>query len=314
MKNAWVSWLCLAVLAVGVAAVPAAAAEKNVSLDESDIPGQSVRFELDGSHGYSIFLGAYSDPYIEGNDRRSRLGVGVSREGESGFAAYGVPAIVSESYLKADLGPYGKVDLVRRPSGRKRTIPIRCTGGDTFTYEPATYEGIVEFRGEKGYTSVRATQLRMLPLITSFCGSGSGRGESRGGDGPGARLKGISYAHGRFLSFQINKNHKRGRALFEAEVRERRDRVSIYRAAEGWLPPSSFRYDRDLQTATLSPPAPFSGSATLSRARYSVPPLWSGDLAIEFPGRKVPLASPGMNVSLVHACFQLFDKAEAESC
>lgn len=313
MKNGWISWLCLAVLAIAVAPAGAAAAEKNVSLDESDFPGQSVAFELEGSNGYTLYVGAYGDPYIEGDDRRSQAGVGVSREGESGFAAYSVPAVVSDSYVKADLGPYGKIDLVRRPSGRLRTIPIRCTGGDTFTYEPADYEGIVEFRGEKGFTSVRATRVRALPLISSLCGSGSGRGESRGGDGPGARLKGVSYAHGRALSFQLNKNHQRGRVLFEAEMRERRDRVSIYRAVDGWLPASSFRYDPDLKTATLSPPAPFSGSADLSRARNSVSPLWSGDLAIEFPGRRVPLTGRGMHVSLVHACVQLFDGPEAET-
>lgn len=314
MKNGWIYWFCLAVLAIGVAPASAAAAEKNVSLDESDFPGQAVAFELEGSNGYLLTFGAFSDPYIEGNDRRAELGVGVFRESESGYSAYRAPAVVSESYVKADLGPYGKVDLVRRPSGRVRTIPIRCTGGDTFTYEPADYEGIVEFRGEKGFTGVRATRVRALPLITSFCGGGSGRGESRGSDERGARLKGISYAHGRTVSFQLNKNHKRGRVLFEAEMRERRDRVSIYRATEGWLPPSSFRYDPDLKTATLSPPAPFSGSADLSRARNSVSPLWSGDLAIEFPGRRVPLAARGMHVSLVHACFRLFDGPEATSC
>ncbi|HEU4739272.1 MAG TPA: hypothetical protein VFS54_09355 [Solirubrobacterales bacterium] len=314
MKNGWISWLCLAVLAIGVAPASAAAAGKNVSLEESDIPGQAVEFELEGSNGYLVTFGARGEPYIEGNDRESRLGVGVFREDESGFAAYGVPAIVSESYVKADLGPYGKVDLVRRPSGRMRTIPIRCSGGDTFTYEPADYEGIVEFRGEQGYTEVEATRVRALPLLTSFCGGGSGRGESRGSDERGARLKGVSYAHGRALSFQLNKNHKRGRVLFEAEMRERRGRVSIYRAAEGWLPPPSFRFDPDLKTATLSPPAPFSGSADLSRARNSVSPLWSGDLTIGFPGRQVPLTGRGMHVSLVHACFQLFDGPEARSC
>ena len=307
-------WLCLVVLAAGVAPVAAVAAGKHRSFDESDFPGQAVEFKLEGSNGYTLYFGAYSDPYIEGNNRRSELGVGIFQKGDSGVAAYRVPAIVSETYVKADLGPYGKVDLVRRPSGRKRTIRIRCTGGDTFSYEPAIYEGIVEFRGEKGFASARATQVRALPLISSFCGGGSGRGESRSDDERGARLKGTSYAHGRALSFQLNKNHKRGRVLFEAQIRERRDGVSIYRAVEGWLPASSFRYDPDLETATLSPPAPFSGSADLSRAPNSVSPLWSGDLAIEFPGRTARLTGPGMRVSLVHACFQLFDGPEARSC
>jgi hypothetical protein len=314
MGRRLILWVGLVAVAAGAVPTVAAAAGKSRSIDESDFPGQAVTFKLEGSNGYTIYFGAYGDPYIEGNDRRSQVGVGVSREGEKGVAAYRVPAIVSDTYVKADLGPYGKVDLVRRPSRLRRTIPIRCSDGDTFTYEPATYEGIVEFRGDEGFTNARATQVRMLPLLTSFCGGGSGRGESRGGDQPGARLNLISYAHGRTVSFQINKNHQRGRALFEAEIRERRDRVSIYRAVEGWLPSSSFRYDRDLTTATLSPPAPFSGSATLSRAPNSVSPLWSGDLTIDFPGRTARLAGPGVHASLVHACFQIFGGPEASSC
>ncbi|HWT90916.1 MAG TPA: hypothetical protein VN179_07350 [Solirubrobacterales bacterium] len=307
--------LCLAALALAALAVPAAsvAAPKPASYDESDVPGHAVEFKLEGSNGYSLHFGAYSDPLLVGGNT-SRLGVAVFRDDKSGVAAYGAPAIVSESYVKADLGPFGKVDLVRRPSGRLRTIPIRCSGGDTYTYEPGVYEGIVEFRGEKGYTSARATQVRLLPLITGFCDGGSGRGESGGGDERGARLKGASRAHGRILSFQFNKNHARGRVLFEATIRERRHGVSIYRSTEGWLPASAFRYDPDLRTATLNPPAPFSGSAHLSRAPNSVGPLWSGDLALDFVGRKARLAGPGVNVSLVHACFVFFDGPEATSC
>lgn len=307
-------WACLAALVAGVVPAAAVAGDKHHSFNEADFPGQAVAFKLEGSNGYTLSFGAYSDPYIEGNDRRSQISVGVFSGDKRAFAAYRAPAIVSDSYVKADLGPFGKVDLVRRSSGREQTIPIRCTGGDTITYEPAIYEGIVEFRGEREFTVARATEVAALPPLSSFCGIGGGRGESRGGDQPGAMLRGGSYAHGRTLTFQVNKNHKRGRALFEAQVRERRDGISIYRAVEGWLPPSSFRYDPDLETATLSPPAPFSGSAGLRRVPNSVSPLWSGDLAIDFPGRTIPLAAPGTHVILVHACFQLSDGPVATSC
>src|SRR5262245_60313540 len=133
MKKRLISWLCLVVLSAGAVPIAPAAAEKPVSYDESDIPGQAVKFKLEASNGYSLYFGAYSDPYLEGDDRKSQLGVVVFHSGTNGVASYRAPAILSDSYVKGDLRPFGKVDLVRRPSGRKRTIPIRCSGGATFT-------------------------------------------------------------------------------------------------------------------------------------------------------------------------------------
>ncbi|HEY6731364.1 MAG TPA: hypothetical protein VI039_10090 [Solirubrobacterales bacterium] len=299
MKGLSLLWLFAAVAVAGVIAAPAAGEEPSYF---------GHRLKLESSNGYHLGLSASSEAL--GVPAYVSIGVATKRSA----ALYRVPAKVTETTIQADLGPFGEVDLALRGSGREKTISIRCSDGQRFAYETGTWEGVVEFRGEVGYVHGRATRLPVLPYITSYCGSGSGRGESRGRDGPGARLKGVSFAHGRALSFQVNKNHPRSRALFVAEIRERRDGVAIYRFADGWLPASTFRFDPNLRTAELNPPAPFSGSATLTRARNSVSPRWRGDLALDFPGRKVSLAGPGMNVSLVHACFQLFDKPEAHSC
>jgi hypothetical protein len=309
--------LCLFLGVLGGTLPAPAAADGAVPLArfaEGEVPGTAMAFELDARNGYSIFIGAFSGLYTGQDGGAGEVGVSVFREGGDGFAVYGAPATVSDAFVKADLGPFGRVDLARRPSGRQRTIPVRCSGGDTYTYEPATLEGIVAFRGEGGYTGGRATQVRLLPLLSSFCGRGSGRGESIGSGETGARIRGISYSHGRRLSFQVNKNHPRGRAMFSAEIRERRQGISIYRSAEGWIPAPSFRFDHHLRSATLNPPSPFSGSASLHRSPNSVGPRWRGDLAIDFPGRKVRLAGPGVHVSLVHACFTLSDRPSAESC
>jgi hypothetical protein len=294
-----IMWLCVAALAAAVLAAPAAA-------EEPAYYGHHLK--LEPSNGFHISLSASSEAL------GIPAGVSIGVETRRSAAIYRAPAKVTATTIQADLGPFGRVDLVLRGSGRERTIPIRCSHGQKYTYETGVWEGVVEFRGEGGYARGRATRLPVLPYITSYCGSGTGRGESSGPGGPGARLRGKSFAHGRVLSFQVNKNHARGKALFEAELKERRGGVRIYRFASGWLPASAFHYDPDLRNATLSPPAPFSGSATLTRARNSVSPRWGGDLAIEFPGREVALAGPGMNVHLEHACFRLFDKPEATSC
>lgn len=300
MRNSWIPLLCLAVVTAGVLAAPA--------MGEEEPPYFAHRLKLEPSHGFQISISAHSEAL--GTPAHVLVSVATKRS----VALYRAPAKVTETSVQADFGPFGEVFLSMRGSGREKTAHIRCSRGDKYPYETGVWEGVVRFRGEGGYVEREATRVPVLPYVTSYCGSGSGRGESRGGEGPGARLLGVSFAHGRALSFQVNKNRSRGRALFDATIKERRDRVRIYRFADGWLPASAFRYDPDLRTAELSPPAPFSGSATLTRARNSITPLWGGDLAIEFPGRKVFLAGPGVNVHLNHACFQLFDKPEARSC
>jgi hypothetical protein len=207
------------------------------------------------------------------------------------------------------------VDLGLNPSGRKKTFRLRCSRGDTFTYEPGTYEGVLEFKGEEGYTTVRAMQVPLRPLLepSTFCGGGSGSGEATGPGVPGARLRGSSYAHGRSLSFQVNKNRPRGVTVFEASLRERRDRILIQREVQGAAKGGAFRFQSDLATAVLSPPAPFSGSASLSRSPDSVNPIWRGGLVLDFPGRSnVPLAGPSVHVSLVHDRFSCGGNGEAE--
>lgn len=289
--------LLIVALAAGLVAVPSACA-KGHSFDAAEFPGYAANFRLDGSNGYSIEVGAHSVP----EEEEERVFISVARKGSSAF--YIAPVRMTATTIQADLGSLGKIDLHLNPSGRKRTIPIKCGRGDTFTYEPGVYEGVLEFNGEEGYTEVSASQLPLRPLLTSFCGGGSGSGEVSGPGVPGARLRGVSYAHGRTLSFQVNKNRPGARTVYEASLRERHDAILIGREVWGVASAGAFRFQQDLRVATLSPPEPFSGSASLGRSPSSVSPILTGSLALDFPGRPdVQLAGPAVHVSLVHARF-----------
>lgn len=287
----------LLVLAAAILAAPVASA-KPVNIDATEFPGYGATFRLAGSNDYSIEINAYSMP----REEEERIFISAARKGSQ--TIYSAPVRMTATTISADLGSLGKVDLHLSPSGRKRTIPIKCGKGDTFTYEPGVYEGVLEFKGEEGYTKVSETQVPLRPQLTSFCGSGSGYGEERSADLPGARLHGVSFAHGRILTFQVNKNGPRARVIFTASLSERRGGIKIYREVQGVAPSNAFRYADDLHTATLSPPAPFSGSASASRSPNAVLPLWQGSLTLDFPGRAhTALAGPGVHISLVHARF-----------
>jgi len=296
--------LCICLLAFSVAA-PAAAAR--------ELPDfHSAGFGLQGTNGYKIGFSSFSErPYGRGT-----AGVVVFRKGrKAGAAFYRTSAIVSDDFVKADLGPFGKVDMAIRPSGRTRKVHIACTK-ESYEFEPTAYEGTFEFRGEGGFTRARTTQAHLSPVV-SFCGAGGGYGESRGPGAPGAHLSGVSFDHGRKVSFDFVKNHPtRGRVKYEAEIRERRAGVSIFRTVDGWAGAGAFRFADDLSTASLQPPAPFSGSASLLRSRDSVFPRWRGDLTVDFVGRPgVRLAGPGIHASIVHACFRVSgDSSYATTC
>jgi hypothetical protein len=103
------------------------------------------------------------------------------------------------------------------------------------------------------------------------------------------------------VKFQINKNRPGGKTIFKASLAERRDGIKIFRELSGVAPAGAFRYDPKVRTATLNPPAPFAGTARLTRGKNSVSPLLTGDLKLAFPGHTVRLAGPDVHVSLEHA-------------
>jgi hypothetical protein len=102
---------------------------------------------------------------------------------------------------------------------------------------------------------------------------------------------------------QANKNRPGKRSRFEAEVHEKRGSVSISRSLSLWVGATAFRYDPLLETATLDPPAPFSGRASFHRGATPAN-RWTGDLTVDFPGRSdVPLTGPGVGATLVPSCW-----------
>jgi hypothetical protein len=307
--------LCICAVALALAAPAEAAAPVGTPFAaRAELVAYLAGFSLQGTNGYGIDIFGLSERL----DGKGELYVGVEHKGERrNGALYEAPAIVSEDFIKAALGPFGKVNLAVHPSGRMRKINVKCSK-HTYLFETGFYEGVVEFKGERNYTRASAARIPFQPPITSVCGrQGGGKGEGRGPEEKGARLRGVSFANGRRLSFQVNKNHpQKGRVPFSATLEERRAGIQIHRSVEGFAPANSFHFDPGLHSAELSLPSPFSGSATLRRRPNSVSPSWTGDLTVDFVGHPdARLAGPGVYVSLVHACFIYSgDHSTAFSC
>jgi hypothetical protein len=211
---------------------------------------------------------------------------------------------VTATEVKADLGPLGTIDLAVGASGVTKVFHPICGGGKRVRFEPPRFSGNFEFHGEEGYADAVGSSPRDDSEFFARLVCGAAVTGASGGPGlPGARLLATRQGGPERLRLQANQNHPGGPTRFEVSLSEKSGEVSIQRELALWDKPSALQFDDQLATATLSPPAPFSGQGTFSRTASNA--NWSGNLAIDLPGHSdVPLIGPGITATLMHACWQ----------
>lgn len=282
-------------MVLGLCLLAPAAAPAAVEEDE----GAIAAFRLQASNGYGVYVLASRQP----GDARGRMLILVGSK-RGGAVIYGTSAVVEETGIRADLGELGRIDLEYVPLPGKEKYS--CGSEDEVSYlSRGEYRGVFELHGEEGYTEARRTRLSADEsiLYDLVCGESVVTFADATGPGlPGARFRAtLRRGEDSALNFEIKKNRPAGPAAFSVAVRERRGKIMIRREIEGTVGAGSFRYDPRLRTATVSPPAPFDGSATFRREAPRRN-RWRGDLTIDLPGRAdAPLVQPGLRFRLVHA-------------
>jgi hypothetical protein len=251
-------------------------------------------FTIKGSNGYSLLVLG-----VEAHRGRSAK-VGIFVTGPNGGAIYSAPATVSETSIQANLGALGEIAVTFHPSGQERKVRPSC-GGKPISFDSGYYEGTVAFHGEEGYTSVDTTKASgNLGFLTDILCPGIS-GERGGPSLPGAELN--AYADGSRSGphLKVVKNRPAARAHFEAGVSEVHEGISITRFTGAIEPAETFVFDPKMQTATLRPSAPFSGTARFRRTA-KLANRWSGNLTVDLPGRSaVRLTGGGDRATLAHA-------------
>jgi hypothetical protein len=242
-------------------------------------------FQVHAGNGYTLTVLA-APP--RGGDSGSLLILAAAR-GKGAF--YAAPATVTATSIQSNLGELGEMSVTFQPAEQPKSIP--CGKGD-LRVESGSYEGKIDFHGEEGYTSVEATSApASFAVFAAVCGSRPGNVTS----GPqGVRLDVRSPRLGPRLS--VEKNHPGGRALITAAISEKSDGISIERFTSLQMPGADFKYDSRLRTATVRPPAPFSGSARFDLGKKAGR-RWSGNLTVDLPGKSdVPLTGPTLRAKL----------------
>jgi hypothetical protein len=296
-----VGLLGAALLFLAGLSVPAAAPASQVSKMLGLGLGAPAEFRAPASNGYSIL--------VEGAGGR----VTLSTNGPAGTAIYVVPGRTSTSHIEADFGKRGRVDVEFIPSRRKKVErPPRGCEGKPHVTRWGVFTGTIRFVGERSYTRFQADEVPGRTHIEPNwrCkrpGSG-GSGEKGSADLP--VIPGESSEDALVLelsneglgleagAYAFRAPGEKSLTVFLAAIEERQKRMRVSRyafePAEDW----TFSFNDALTTATVAPPAPFSGTGSFQRSANG-PANWSGSLAVTLPGTAaIPLVGPGYRARL----------------
>jgi hypothetical protein len=265
------AWLLLAAPALAPAAPRAPRPQPE---DQED-----VIFGLE-AEGFTVSV------FVEDNDGDQTASLSISRD--ELVSSYVVPAKLTENSVKARFGSLGSLDFRFKP--KKATS--KCGGGLIFT-------GTFRFTGENGYIHVDADRAEGAGLeqVYSPCPGTFGPAPKLNVVSTGVYLEAIagSWKHGTARKVEAAEYTTRGghRSVnVSGFVREEREGMIVGRGATVTAGASAFRHNLKAGTATLSPPAPFVGSATLTPGRGGKG-IWQGSLQIPVLGGGEPIDLTG---------------------
>lgn len=284
---------------VGSAATDAVAARR--------APRSLARFELHGSHGYRAS--------VEASGPRLRLTLERRVKPVFTLVRYSARARTTPGGVRARLGDLGRISVRFTPTGTARQVwpPHECDGVPVVG-QVGVFSGTIRFRGEDGYVELDAKRAagRAATFSRWTCGPHTGflnRTASSSGEVPrGGEAEPPIYAvlatstpsGGRLLFALASHPDERELPFISAGTIERRQGMRIQRVISVAGPTRSFVFEDNLRTASIEPPAPFSGSAGFERVARGQK-TWTGDLSVSLPGRPdIALAGPKFEALLRH--------------
>jgi hypothetical protein len=229
----------------------------------------------------------------------------------------------AEGRLDVEFPGFGSIvgELVPRPNEGGGSAVLGCEGGGSM--EGQEFVGSISFTGVGGSPTIDAERAkgRLERMSELRCRRGGGQGSSAGTDLfdslelPHRVLDGVQTdalsskitAPGRVASFEAINRLGRDRATVRAEAMERLGPIAIARAVEvTGVPGRAIEAGSKAEhpkSATVTPPAPFSGSAVYRSAgsiRSAASGKMTGSLSVDLFGVKVRLAGPRAKASLIN--------------
>jgi hypothetical protein len=233
-------------------------------------------------------------------------------------AIYSVRGQVSQRGMRANLGPFGKIDARFEETSRSGGEP---QGTGTCHYRSQLViqghlRGTIRVRGEGGFLrfATHSAPAHFARTFPESKGCEATHSEESEGFESRPRAATASRTEGFYQAIINAFGHDGRRRIFfedetfyyadgrpaepdslDAGFRERRGRVDVLEHAF-FEAPAHFdllENDSGRVKATLAPPAPFSGAANFTRAGKGRPAQWTGPLTISLPGAPdIPLSGP----------------------
>jgi hypothetical protein len=264
--------------------------------------------ELRGSDGYGIAF-ERSGGYLLVNT--------WSRSARAGVVYFTKVGEQSANGIEAHLGKLGDVSVRFKPTGPVRRLSGYPDGCER-TARKGVFLGAIDFHGELDYTQV-TTDRANGTLTTS-------RGDCDTFDRPGTRGR-LGAPLGNLVPTEVGLFANRSdrhqsahfecsegqgsdldpfgpgppdRRYFEVSASERYRGISIVRLAKASSDdPATFTFNSALTAASVAPPPPFAGTASLTRPNRKAWGSWTGSLNVDLPGAPdTPLAGPGFKANM----------------
>jgi hypothetical protein len=279
-------------LVVALSVSPGAAVAKDSIIAIG--PSQTTELRLKGSNGYSISV----------TGSRGKVSLTAKRGGAS--AAYSTHGVTSATRIKARFGDLGRISMRFHSERGPKSVPApegNCRGGGE-TVDDGHWVGRIEFEGEQAYTKVHVSRARgtVTKTLKQTC-----KPESESGHASHTKitiLTAASKESGIFVIAARITSRTRSAldvSVFNASILELHGRtMSVTRSVTAIknVGFTSTGIEGRIDSVTIAPPVPFTGTATFQRTS-GTKGTWSGSLVGNFPGRgEVALAGPEFSAEL----------------
>lgn len=225
------------------------------------------------------------------------------------LVSYEVKGKVTKEGLKVRFGRLGLIDVAFTPTRTlSSTEPSEGCTGEPRTLREGTFTGTIDFAGERSYVRIKASQVEGSMSVISQWQCPEEPAPLARTARPQALISRSEEKAASLLAFGdrcictfaagLRYDEGKARSIFYGFKGESREGMEIVRAIVARAGASAFAFDLAAGTATVRPPRPFRGQATLKGGNGDRP-LWRSTIRMPFLGAaSINPQGPDLHVDL----------------